>query len=277
MKASRLMSVVLFSLSLLLALGLGFVQAGPVQAQEGAGIPLVKFEGVIETIVGDVWTIDEQAVTVTATTIIVETEGEAEKGASVVVIAKKVMVDAKETLEAILIRVKPAQATRVVYLAGLVDEYVAGEKLVIKNGKTVLITDGTLIEGDPEDPYVLVKARFDGSEYVALTIKFVAQPMERIVEFDGIVTAIGDTQWTIGDRVVQVNEKTIIQGTIVVGNRVKVRAYRDDNDSGGPADQKGRRFLVAQDGAVQWPHRQFPNPRPTRGLGSLTTARRIAP
>ena len=48
MRTSRLTSVLLFSLSLLLALGFGFVKAGPVQAQEGAGIPLVKFEGVVE-------------------------------------------------------------------------------------------------------------------------------------------------------------------------------------------------------------------------------------
>jgi len=236
----------LFSLSLLLALGLGFVQAGPVQAQEGAGLPLVKFEGVVDarpagTKVG-LWTIDGQNVTATDTTILVETEGEAKVGAQVVVVAKKTGADA---FDAILIRVKPSDATRVVYLAGVVDEYVAGEKLVIENGKTVLITGSTQIKGDPKDPYVLVKARFDGSDYVALTIEFVAQPMQRIVEFDGIVTKIGADMWTVGDRDVKITEKTIIQGAIAVGNRVKVRAYK--TDSGLVA------LLIKKAGASWWP------------------------
>lgn len=248
MKPSRAMRVVLFSIALLLTLGLGIVQAGPVQAQEVAGMPLVKFEGVVEARPAEkagVWTIDGQEVTATETTLLVETEGSAKVGAQVVVIAKKVMEEEEETFEAILIRVKPTQASRVVYLAGLVDEYVAGQKLVLENGKTVLIDSGTQIEGDPDDPFVLIKARYNGSDYIALTIKFVGQPMHRVVEFDGTVNAIEDDEWTVGSRKVLVNDHTIIQGTIVVGDRVKVRAYKSDDGLVA--------LLIKKAGASWWP------------------------
>jgi len=254
MKVNRLTSVLLFSLSLLMALSFGFVKAGPVQAQEGAaGVPLVKFEGVIEAKGAETWTIDGQTVKVTAATIIVETEGKAEVGAQVVVVAKKV----DSTLEAIMIRVKPAQSTSVVYLAGKVKEYLEGEKLVIETmggEKTIIINSGTQIEGDPgatAPVYVLVKARFDGSEYVALMIKVVHRQMQRIVEFDGIVTKIekgaqgADDVWTIGDFVVLVKDPRVVLGNIVVGDRVKVRAYKDGDDLVA--------LMIKKAGASWWP------------------------
>jgi len=231
-----------------MALGFSFVKAGPVKAEEGAGIPLVKFEGTIETIVDGVWTIDEQAVTVTKTTIIVETEGKAVVGAQVVVIAKKGAADA---LEAILIRVKPAETTRVVYLPGQVTDYTAGAQVVIKGvagDKTVKINSGTQIEGTIKaDEFVLIKAKFDGSDYTALTIKVVEKTMQRIVEFDVIVTKIDTAakEWTVGDRVVKIDEHTIIQGTIVVGNRVKVRAYKSGDSLVA--------LLIKKAGAAWWP------------------------
>ena len=84
--------------------------------------------------------------------------------------------------------------------------------------------------------------------YVALTIKVVEPHMQRIVEFDGIVTEIraDDDVWTIGDREVTVTEHTVIQGTIVVGDRVKVRAYRTDE-----GDLVA--LLIKKAGASWWP------------------------
>ncbi len=251
MRTSRLTNVLLFSLSLLLALGFAFVKAEPAQAQEGAGIPLVKFEGVITEIeeiadADDVWTVDEQAVTVTDTTIIVETEGEAVVGAHVTVIAKKV---GEDELEAILIRVKPAQATRIIYLAGMVESF-SDEKVVLTNGKEIKITDGTQIEGTlAEDVYVLIKARFDGTEYEAIKIQVVDMPMQRIVEFDGVVESISEDLWEVAGYEVGINVdpyRTMIMGQIKVGDRVQVRAVKLQDNS-------LVALLIRKAGASWWP------------------------
>jgi hypothetical protein len=246
---SRLASVLLFSLSLLLALSLGFVKAEPVQAQEGAGITLVKFEGVINARPAEkagIWTIGEQDIAVTETTILVETEGEAVVGAQAMVIAKRL---AEDEFEAILIRVKPGEDARIVYLAGVVESYTEDVELVV-NGKTIQITVDTQIEGEiEEDAHVLVKARFDGTEYEAIKIQVVDMLMQRMVEFDGVVESISEDLWEIAGYEVGINVdpyRTMIMGQIKVGDRVQVRAVKLQDDS-------LVALLIRKAGAAWWP------------------------
>jgi len=249
MKTSHWMRVVLFSLGLLLAFGLACVQAGPVRAQEGAAITLVKFEGVVtarpEGIAGT-WTINKQDIAATEATIIVETDGEAVLGATVMVIAKKLP---EGDPEAILIRVKPAEDAVVVYLAGGVTAYTAGEMLELNGDQEIVLTTETQIQGEIDlADHVLVKARLDGGTYEAITIQVVDAAMQRVVEFDGVVTEITDGLWVVAGYELTIGPRTMIMGNIRVGDRVQVRAAKTADGL--------LALLIRKAGAAWWPKQQ---------------------
>jgi hypothetical protein len=118
-------------------------------------------------------------------------------------------------------------------LVGLIDS-ISPDQWVI-GGQTFLVgpdtkIDGTFLVGDR----VHVHARINPDGTLTATeispVKGIGSGHSHL-EFSGIVAAIGPSQWTIGGKIVNVTDKTLIHGSPVVGDLVKVEALVNPDGS----------------------------------------------
>lgn len=232
-KTWRLILLTMVLSGLILTLGSGVALADPKEEPPavGARVPLVKFTGVVvdrpeDTKVG-VWVIDGRQVQVTESTVLDETQGPAEVGALVQVIAKRLPVTDPEAvaLEAIWIRVlPPADVARPITVRGWVTEL--GSDYLVVNRLKILYDDSTEISGELAVGVVVnVVAVRTADGLKAVKIEVLAWSL-RVVEFEGVIEYIGAPAWVIGGQRVKVTRQTTIVGTPQVGLTAKVRAIR---------------------------------------------------
>ena len=231
----RFVTVVLLLASLMLASGVEVALADSGQTPP-IGVPprrVVSFRGAVEsrpegTNIGP-WVISGRTVQVVESTRIDETEGPAEVGARVMVVARRVpATDPGEVeLEAIVICVLPPPPEQPITIRGLVTELES--TYLVVNGLTILYDASTEITGDLEvGAYVKIRALRTAEGLKALTIE-VLPINDRIVEFEGIIEQIGHPVWVIGGRRVTVTRRTRIIGHPEEGLSARVRAQVKSN------------------------------------------------
>jgi len=184
----------------------------------------VKFEGAIESMdeAGGIWVIGGRTVAVSASTTIDEQEGKAKVGAWVRV--KAIRRDDGSLLAIRIVVRRPAEAPGEPMEFSDVIESIGPTAWVV-GGKTVLIEEGTTIEGTPQVGWLAnVKAirRPDGS--IVATEIAVKPPEEMEVEFEGIIESLGETSWVIDETTVLIDAETVIEGSPAVGLRAEVKA-----------------------------------------------------
>ena len=189
---------------------------------------LLRFRGVIssrpEGNIGS-WEISGRTVQVVEATRIDETQGPAEVGAHVMVVARRASTtDALALWEAVLIRVLPPPPDPPVTIRGKVTQLDADSLVVDDN--TILYGRSTEIYGQLNvGAWVKVLAIRTDAGLKALTIQ-VLPTEDRIVEFEGTIERIGHPHWVIEGRWVTVTRQTQIIGRPEVGLVAKVRAVQ---------------------------------------------------
>jgi hypothetical protein len=230
-RKKAVLTIVLIA-SLMLALGVQSALADPKEPPPGRPRrPLVHFRGVVEDRPEEdalgVWQISGRLVEFVEGTILDESKGPAEEGATVMVVAEQLEeVDPGDpNLQAILIRVLPSPAVQVKTIRGEVTELVENTSLVV-NDLTILYDESTEISGEGElevGALVKVRARYTEAGWQALSID-VLQPAGEAVEIEGIIEEIGDPIWIIGGQTVTVNQSTQIIGRPEIGLWATVQA-----------------------------------------------------
>jgi len=233
---NRIAIVLLVVLSLLLSMGaqVALADEGQAPPAEARPQPVVKFSGVVasrpeDTQVG-LWVIGKQNVQVVEGTILDETNGPAEVGARVTVVAKRAVATSASAarLEAILIRVLNPPPPRPVVITGEVTELET--TYLVVNEQKILYDMSTQIIGRLEvDARAKVKAVPTAAGLKALTIE-VLPANDRIVEFEGVIESIERPTWVIGGRRVTLTARTVIIGRPDVGQTARVRAFVRAND-----------------------------------------------
>ncbi|MFQ6057388.1 MAG: DUF5666 domain-containing protein [Anaerolineae bacterium] len=181
----------------------------------------VKFEGLIEAMDEDGWTIAGQKVLINDETIIEHGEL-AEVGAWAVVQAVRQPDGSLLALRITITRAaeKPPQP---IEFTGTIDSF--SDKVWIVGGVTILINEDTVIEGTPQVgavAHVRAVRQPDGS---LLALRIVVEPLEeQVVEFEGPIQSIGPDSWVVAGRTVLVDANTVIVGTPRVGAMAEVRA-----------------------------------------------------
>jgi len=234
-RKKRFVTVVVLLATVVVALGAegAFADSGHTPPIAVTPQPLAKFRGIVKrrpegTKIG-IWEIGEHTVRVTESTRFDETEGPAEVGAYVLVLAKHVAVtDPTEVaLEAILIRVLPPTSEHPITIRGRVTELET--TYLVVNGRRILYDRSTQIIGHLEvGAFVKIRAIRTPQGLKALTIE-VLPVDERIVEFEGVIEYIGHPTWVIGGRRVTVARRAVIIGWPEVGSMAKVRALVKSN------------------------------------------------
>ena len=204
----------------------GSVLAREIDVQVSEPRPIeVHFSGPIVSKNGEQWMIGNISVTVNVTTEIRPDSAAAVVGAFV---RGQGIKRSDGTIIARQIEVVTAPG-------GTVDMHVEfrgpinsiGANMWVVDGKTISITAQTQIHGTPVvGALAEVKALklADGS-LVALEIEVrTPQAEQERVEFKGVISAFGPTQWTVGGKIVSINPTTVISGTPQVGLIAEVKA-----------------------------------------------------
>jgi len=221
--------------------------ADRIQKEDAANDEL-EFRGIVEAIGDGAWTISGRVVKVNASTIV---RGDPRVGDLVEVRADRAP---DGTLTATDIHSEDAEnADDEREFRGAVESIGATTWTV--GGRVVLVNAQTVIFGSPQVGD-LVEVRADRAADGTLTATRIKTEDEGEGdderEFRGIVSAIGDSSWTIGELVVLVNAATEIDGNPQVGDLVEVRAdrapdgtltatriHKEDGDGGGGGDDDG--------------------------------------
>ena len=221
--------------------------ADRIQKEDAANDEL-EFRGIVEAIGDSAWTISGRVVNVNASTIV---RGDPQVGDLVEVRADRAP---DGTLTATDIHSEDAEnADDEREFRGAVESIGATTWTV--GGRVVLVNAQTVIFGSPQVGD-LVEVRADRAADGTLTATRIKTEDEGEGdderEFRGIVSAIGDSSWTIGELVVLVNAATEIDGNPQVGDLVEVRAdrapdgtltatriHKEDGDGGGGGDDDG--------------------------------------
>ncbi len=221
--------------------------ADRIQKEDAANDEL-EFRGIVEAIGDGAWTISGRVVNVNASTIV---RGDPRVGDLVEVRADRAP---DGTLTATDIHSEDAaDADDEREFRGAVESIGASSWTV--GGRVVLVNAQTAIFGSPQVGD-LVEVRADRAADGTLTATRIKTEDDAEAdderEFRGIVSAIGDSSWTIGELVVLVNASTEIDGNPEVGDLVEVRAdrapdgtltatriHKEDGDGGGGDDNGG--------------------------------------
>ena len=204
----------------------GSVLAREIEVRMSEPRPLeVHFSGPIVSKNGDQWMIGNISVTVNVTTEIHPSPAAAVVGAFV---RGQGIKRPDGTIIAGEIEVVTAPGGTVdmhVEFRGPINSF--GANVWVVDGKTISITAQTQIHGTPvigalAEVEALKKA--DGS-LVAVEIEVKApQAEQERVEFKGVISAFGPTQWTVGGKIVVISPTTVISGTPQVGLIAEVKA-----------------------------------------------------
>jgi len=179
----------------------------------------VRFEGRIEAIAADVWTIDGQLVRIDANTRIDEQEGTAAVGAMARVIAIR---QQDGTLLAIEITIERAEQTpeQPFEFQGLIESFSPTQWIV--GGHTLIITEDTLIEGTPHKGFLAEVKALRQSDGSLLAVHIFVRPPTEEVQFEGVIQSLGAEEWIVDGVTVRLDAETIVEGTPAVGSRVEV-------------------------------------------------------
>jgi hypothetical protein len=174
-----------------------------------------RFEGRVEAIAGQVWTIAGQQVIFTDATSLDESQGKAEVGALVSVVAER---EPDGRLVALKITVKQP---RPVEFSGPIDEI--GQDYWIVGGRRVTVNTDTKIEGQPEVGAIarVEAVRLPDNSLRAVTI--VVEPAQT-VQFAAPIVSISPTSWVIASWTVYLDTNTVIEGEPSVGAIAEVTA-----------------------------------------------------
>ncbi|MET0619791.1 MAG: DUF5666 domain-containing protein [Thermoanaerobaculia bacterium] len=199
----------------------GNAVADRIQKEDAANDEL-EFRGIVEAISDAAWTISGRVVNVNASTIV---RGDPRVGDLVEVRADRAP---DGTLTATDIHSEDDEnADDEREFRGAVESIGASSWTVA--GRIVLVNAQTVIFGSPRVGD-LVEVRADRAADGTLTATRIKTEDEDDVdderEFRGIVSAIGESSWTIGELVVLVNGATEIDGNPEIGDLVEVRADR---------------------------------------------------
>lgn len=193
--------------------------------------PTVELSGQIEAIDTTAGTLKVKGVTVTtdASTVF---SGQTARGPvtklSDLQVGDQVEVKAVSsgtTLLALSVHAESESGGEKVEFNGTVQSQTATSWVV--SGRTVNITATTMINGSPavgDNVHVVGSANADGSVTAMLIVKIGSGSDHGNVSFNGIVSSISATSWTIGGRTVAVNASTRILGSPHVGDTVHVVA-----------------------------------------------------
>ena len=198
----------------------GVIVAREIQLLErGPDLPEVEFTGRVHEMGERFWLIGDHRVLVTEQTEII---GDIQVGDLVRV--RGFQRDGVIVARQIKLLERP---DREVEFIGRVKEI--GERIWLIADRRVRVTERTEIEGDIQvgDLVKVQGFRRDGV-IVARKIMLLERPDPIGVEFIGRVHEMGDRIWLIGDRRVLVNERTVIEGDIQVGDLVKVQGFVGD-------------------------------------------------
>jgi hypothetical protein len=174
-----------------------------------------RFEGWVEAIAGEVWTVAGQQVVITNSTEFDESQGKAEVGALVSVVAER---QPDGHLDALKITVKQA---RPVEFSGPIDEI--GQGYWIVGGRRVTVNTDTKIEGQPE---IGATARVEAirlADDSLVAVHIVVEPAQTI-QFTAPIVSIGPATWVVGSWTVYLDANTAIDGEPSVGAIAEVTA-----------------------------------------------------
>jgi len=186
----------------------------------------VRIEGRIDEISDGYWKVSGQKITVRSTTSIKEEAAKAEVGGWAVVTAE-VKSDGSLVAKKIEVLQAAEQPPKPIEFSGEIQEI--GTDAWVIAGKTVAVDGDTVIEGTPRvgaGAFVKAEQYADG-HLVAKRISIEDEPT--IVQFEGRIQAIGDTQWTIAGQTVIVNGDTQIDGDPQIGAIAEVEAVVQDD------------------------------------------------
>lgn len=178
----------------------------------------VKFEGLVEAIEESHWVVAGQKVLLNEDTVIEHSEL-AEVGAWAVVQARR-QSDGSLLAQHITITRGADKPPKPVEFKGVVESI--SEAAWVVAGRTVLITEETVIEGTPRVGVVARVHALQQSDGTLLATRIVIE--ERIVEFEGPIQEIGADAWVIAGHRVAVDANTAIEGMPQVGALAEVRA-----------------------------------------------------
>ncbi|NOZ71780.1 MAG: hypothetical protein GXP38_07680, partial [Chloroflexi bacterium] len=197
-----------------------------------------EFQGVINQIAENLWTIDSYQVRVDASTDIDEEHGRAEVGALVEV---KAVHEEDGSLFAMRIKVQTSRedADETIEFGGFIQAMEANQWLI--NGITFQVDANTVID-EHEGPAVvgaLVEGKAlrqsDGSLYAYhIKVEGTSSPDPVKVEFEGQITAQTEITWTIGNREVVVDARTQLderEGSLTLGAWAEVKALQQSDGS----------------------------------------------
>ena len=187
----------------------------------------VEFAGTIQSIAGNVWTVNGITFTVDISTQIQPSSTLAVVGAFVKVQGIKQPDGTILAREIEVVTKQPEEDDKRVEFRGPIDSFSATVWVVA--GKTVNITTTTVIHGTPvvsATAEVQAIRKSDGSLWaVQIEVQKPEVEQER-VEFKGVISAFSSTQWTVGGKTVLISTTTQISGTPQVGLIAEVQAIK---------------------------------------------------
>jgi hypothetical protein len=201
----------------------------------------VEFRGIVEAIGGASWTISGRVVQVNASTVL---RGDPRIGDLVEVRADRAP---DGTLTATHIHTEDGEDDDddEREFRGIVESI--GDTSWTIGGRVVRVNAKTMLLGNPRvGDFVEVHANRAADGTLTATRIETEDGDDDEREFRGVVSAIGESAWTIGELVVLVNDATEIRGDPQVGDLVEVRAdraadgtltatrIRKEDDNGGP-------------------------------------------
>jgi hypothetical protein len=177
-------------------------------------------KGTVTAISGSTWTVDTKPFEVNDQTVFIGDPGIGD------FVEVKFHIDGAGTAIAERIALEDGIPGIEIEFRGIVEAI--GDTSWTISGQVVGVDASTVILGNPgvgDNVEVEARRASDGS-LLARKIKFEDGANDEL-EFFGTVISVGDTSWTIGERVVLVNEATVFRGNPGVGDFVEVRAEQD--------------------------------------------------
>lgn len=181
-----------------------------------------ELKGTVTSIEGSTWTVDAKPFVVNDQTVFIGDPGIGD------FVEVKFHLDGAGTAVAERIALEDGIPGIEIEFRGIVEAI--GDTSWTISGQVVGVDASTVILGNPgvgDNVEVEARRASDGS-LLARKIQFEdGADEEDELEFFGTVISVGDTSWTIGERVVLVNEATVFRGNPGVGDFVEVRAEQD--------------------------------------------------
>jgi hypothetical protein len=183
----------------------------------------LQFEGAVKQISDRMWQVGGESVLVDAKTVIDKRGGAAEVGAWARVTAVRRTDNSLLALEIVIER--PAERPpEVSEFQGVIQSFNDANWVI--GGTSVHIVPSTDISGTPVVGWLAwVRAvRYQTGPWIATNIR--VSPPEIVVQFEGVIESISDSQWTVAGRALVITGETSIEGSPIVGAIAEVEAVQ---------------------------------------------------